>query len=1049
MRFLARSLAASILTIGIATCSDESPVALRPTSGTTGRVAFAPVFSREAAAVLAQRESFAAVSFDHVHLVLTRPENEVVVDTTLAFTPESPDLRLELTVPVRTPNEVFTGVLDFVNAGAAVYHGDISRVVSYAPDAPVPTPPQIVLRYVGVGSNATRVAILPKTTTVRAPSTATFTATAFDANNAAIPNVPFIWSTSDASVAAINSSTLSAGVLTTTGKRGTIVVTVKSPNGLSDDATVSVVPPPTSIALLSGGNQNGKVGTALGQPAVVRVVASDGLGVPGVTVSFVAPQGGSVGSASLTTDATGTASTSLTLGGAVGSQIFTASAAGFTVNIPATASAGAQTSIVVVSGNAQRDTVLRALAQPFVAKVSDAFGNGVPGVTVTWSRVAGSGSVGNTTSVTAADGAASTVYTLGSVAGTETVTATASGVATPATFTATALPAVSAVARVLVALTTSRLVAGQTTQATATPFDAQGNALTGRTVSDWTSSNPTIASVNAGGVVTTIAAGTVTISATIEGVIGTSAPLTVTPVTIPVASVTVSLGASSLIVGQTTQATATARDAQGNILTGRTVSAWTSSNTAVASINGTGVITALSLGTATFSATIDGITGTSASLTVSPVTVVPVATVTVTLGTSSLIAGQTTQATATPRDAQGNVLTGRTVSWSSSNPAVATVGFATGAVAAVAPGTTSISATIDGVIGSASLTVTQVPVATVSVSLGTSSLFVGQTTQATATPKDAQGNVLSGRTVSAWTSSNTAIATVSASGVVTATAAGTTTISATIDGVVGSAGVTVTVVPVATVTVSLGTSNLVVGQTTQATATPKDAQGNVLTGRPVTWSTSNAAVATVSTSGVVTAIAAGTATISATVSSVVGSAAVTVTAPVVAAVGVTVTPSSIVVGQTSQATAVVVDASGNVIPGAFVTWSSSNSVVATVSATGVVTGVSAGTATISATSGGKTGTAVITVSVAGPVATVTVTLGNPNLHPGQTTQATAVARDAAGNVVTGATFTWTSSNAVVGVVSTSGLVTAVSSGNATITASASGHSGSASLVVTP
>src|SRR5262245_23352212 len=220
MRLLGRALASPTLTVGIATCSDLSLDGPRPPNSGTGRVAFAPVFSKEAAAVLAQRASFAAVSFDHVHLVLLRPVHETVVDTTLAFTPESPDLTLELTVPVRTPNEVFTGVLDFVNSGAPVYHGDISRVVAYAPNAPVPPPPQISLRYVGVGANAARVAILPKTTTVRAPGGATFTATAFDANNAPIANVPFIWSTSDASVATITPAPSGAGVLATTGRRG-------------------------------------------------------------------------------------------------------------------------------------------------------------------------------------------------------------------------------------------------------------------------------------------------------------------------------------------------------------------------------------------------------------------------------------------------------------------------------------------------------------------------------------------------------------------------------------------------------------------------------------------------------------------------------------------------------------------------------------------------------------------------------------------------------------------------------------------------------------
>ncbi|MBK8650086.1 MAG: Ig-like domain-containing protein, partial [Gemmatimonadetes bacterium] len=83
---------------------------------------------------------------------------------------------------------------------------------------------------------------------------------------------------------------------------------------------------------------------------------------------------------------------------------------------------------------------------------------------------------------------------------------------------------------------------------------------------------------------------------------------------------------------------------------------------------------------------------------------------------------QTTRATATVRDAQGNVLTGRPVTWSSSTPAVATVST-TGLITAVAPGTVTVAATSEGVSGtSPSLSVVPVPVAAVTVSLGSTSL---------------------------------------------------------------------------------------------------------------------------------------------------------------------------------------------------------------------------------------------------------------------------------------------------------------------------------------
>jgi uncharacterized protein YjdB len=168
--------------------------------------------------------------------------------------------------------------------------------------------------------------------------------------------------------------------------------------------------------------------------------------------------------------------------------------------------------------------------------------------------------------------------------------------------------------------------------------------------------------------------------------------------------------------------------------------------------------------------------------------------------------------------------------------------------------------------------------------------------------------------------------------------------------------------PTGSVSVSLGAASLTVGGTTQATATNRDAAGNVLTGRPVTWTSSNPAVATVSASGGVAAVGAGTATITATSEGQTGSAALTVTPVPTASVSVSLGAASLTVGGTTQATATNRDAAGNVLTGRLVTWTSSNPAVATVSASGGVAAVGAGTATITATSEGQTGSATLTVT---------------------------------------------------------------------------------------
>lgn len=166
---------------------------------------------------------------------------------------------------------------------------------------------------------------------------------------------------------------------------------------------------------------------------------------------------------------------------------------------------------------------------------------------------------------------------------------------------------------------------------------------------------------------------------------------------------------------------------------------------------------------------------------------------------------------------------------------------------------------------------------TVVVTPPTGTIEVGQSLALAASARDASGNVLA-RSF-AWTSSNPGLATVSGAGEVTGVApGGPIVISATTDGRTGTAAITVVPVRVATVGVTLASPSIPAGLTTQATAVVRDARGTALTGRTITWTTSNPAVATISASGLVTAVAAGTATISAAADGITGSAPLTVTA---------------------------------------------------------------------------------------------------------------------------------------------------------------------------
>jgi uncharacterized lipoprotein YddW (UPF0748 family) len=171
-------------------------------------------------------------------------------------------------------------------------------------------------------------------------------------------------------------------------------------------------------------------------------------------------------------------------------------------------------------------------------------------------------------------------------------------------------------------------------------------------------------------------------------------------VPVPVTSVVVA-GLDSLGVDDTTSVTATPRDSADAPLLGRTVT-WTSSAPAVAEVSATGEVVALTAGTTTVSATVDGITGVHELR----VTVQPVATVTVTPSRVSLPQFHRSALAAELYDRRGKRLTGRTVTWSASDTAIATVKANTDTLVAHDVGTAEITATSEGQTGTATVTVT-------------------------------------------------------------------------------------------------------------------------------------------------------------------------------------------------------------------------------------------------------------------------------------------------------------------------------------------------------
>jgi len=345
-----------------------------------------------------------------------------------------------------------------------------------------------------------------------------------------------------------------------------------------------------------------------------------------------------------------------------------------------------------------------------------------------------------------------------------------------------------------------------------------------------------------------------------------------------VTTVTVSSPTSTPRQGDTVQLTAVARDQFGDLVPGTTAT-WASSAPAVATVSATGLLQALAGGTVTVTATISNVPG-SLTLTITPRTVT---TVTVTSPTLSPQAGSTVQLAAEARDQFGDIVTGRTATWSTSAPSTATVS-ATGLLQALAPGAVTATATIDGVPGSLTLTVTPRAVASVTVTSPNLSPQVGESVQLVATARDANGEVIPGTTAS-WSTSNAGIATVSATGVLQGQSTGAVVITAAISGVSGSLPLTIMPRATASVTINSPTLTLGEGDRVQLTATARDASGEVIPGRTVTWS-SLTGTATISQTGLLYAPTQGTAAVRATIDGVSTAKSLTVTAPMKLSVSV-------------------------------------------------------------------------------------------------------------------------------------------------------------------
>ncbi|KLU61844.1 bacterial Ig-like domain (group 2) [Peptococcaceae bacterium CEB3] len=260
-----------------------------------------------------------------------------------------------------------------------------------------------------------------------------------------------------------------------------------------------------------------------------------------------------------------------------------------------------------------------------------------------------------------------------------------------------------------------------------------------------------------------------------------------------VQSLTVSPSSASVQVGHTQAFTATAHYSDGSSSDVTSSASWTSSDTSVATMSGN-VVSGVSAGTSTISATYGGFSG-SGTITVTA-TAPTLQSITVSPSTTSIQVGGTVYYTAMAHYSDGSQSSiTSAATWSSSDTSVATLSAndATGEAA----GTCTITAAYGGMTGTASLTVTAASAPTLeslSVSPDTATIDVGGTQAFTATAHYSDGSTSDVHSSATWTSSDTGVATISGA-TATGVTAGSSTITATYDGTSGTAALTVSTPP--------------------------------------------------------------------------------------------------------------------------------------------------------------------------------------------------------------------------------------------------------------
>ncbi len=597
-----------------------------------------------------------------------------------------------------------------------------------------------------------------------------------------------------------------------------------------------------------------------------------------------------------------------------------------------------------------------------------------------------------------------------------------------------------------VTASTNSVTAGSTLQLSAVGTYSDSSTETLTSMATWKSSDNTMATVSASGLVSGVKAGTVTFTATMSSVSGTMS-ITVNPA--PLTSISVS-GGSSLTAGMSEQLAAQGTYSDNSTATLTSQVTWQSSDITTAMVNSSGLVSGIKAGSVSITATLGAVVSAPMPITVNPPTLTSIA---ISPSIFSVAAGQAKQLSALGIYSNG---TSQDVTaqagWSSNSSSLSVAG---GLATGVSAGSATITASIGSVSGTASGTTTAATLNSITVAPPSASIATGQTQAFTASGGFSDGSSTDVTNSVTWSSGNTGFATIDQTGLATGVAnsnGNPVTITATSGTVSGSAALTVTAAVLTSIDISPDDQTIPTGGQTQLSLTGTYSDGSQAAITGASWSSSDTTLAAVDPgTGLVTGVAnsnGNAVTITASFGGFTDTTSVYVTSAVAESLQLTPATASIAAGTTQQYAVSAIYSDGSSQPlSEGLTWTSSTPAVAGINASGLAIGLTVGQTAINVYYGSMTASAVLNVTPA-TLTSIVVVPPAPEVGVNGTIQfsATGVFSDLSTQDLT-TQVTWSSSASSVALVGSTGLATGLSLGTSTISASYEGVSGSATLTV--